>query len=443
METSIEQDPAPAFAPPMRISTPFFVTLAGVGLVMFCVSFGRSFWPAITGMIFYGVSLIWLLAQTLRRLVAKQWVPAVTNSLCLLLCLGPGFMAATGVASILRFFRSEDGFAKGLTIPAGLEISEPLPEIRGAPGETEDSFQKAILAASFVPPTSDPCVAPSASSLRALAFNDRPLLMQYLALSPAWRVFEQNGVLCATRRWRIGRMWLWNMHGYYSPHSVGRWTGGPLSSFQVRTTIGLDGKPWASGQGLLWMEEGTSAQPVRLDKRWAFDSHIAIRCGGVALELFEQSQGPERRLTKAALRELETEFKALLDRKDSVRTLLPVDSVRPGTPLLKLYNASQPGMYDTEIWVNPGESGLVYLKAYEVTRGTRLSARDLRKYSNERTGWSEDPNELFYSNGNVTIYEGDWGQPYAARFELWFIPDSGQGERKLLERVFKIEGWQR
>ncbi len=35
------------------------------------------------------------------------------------------------------------------------------------------------------------------------------------------------------------------------------------------------------------------------------------------------------------------------------------------------------------------------------------------------------------------------GQPYAARFELWFVPDSGQGERKLLERIFKIEGWQR
>ena len=32
---------------------------------------------------------------------------------------------------------------------------------------------------------------------------------------------------------------------------------------------------------------------------------------------------------------------------------------------------------------------------------------------------------------------------YAARFEVWFVPDSGRPERKLMERVFRIEGWQR
>ena len=41
------------------------------------------------------------------------------------------------------------------------------------------------------------------------------------------------------------------------------------------------------------------------------------------------------------------------------------------------------------------------------------------------------------------IGEGDWGKYYAARFEVWFDPDSGAPERKLLEKNFKIEGWQR
>ena len=41
------------------------------------------------------------------------------------------------------------------------------------------------------------------------------------------------------------------------------------------------------------------------------------------------------------------------------------------------------------------------------------------------------------------ISEGDWDKPYAARFEVWFKPDSDETERKLAERVFKIEGWQR
>jgi len=28
-------------------------------------------------------------------------------------------------------------------------------------------------------------------------------------------------------------------------------------------------------------------------------------------------------------------------------------------------------------------------------------------------------------------------------FELWFVPDSRGKERKLIEKIFKIEGWQR
>lgn len=365
---------------------------------------------------------------------------ATRSGLCLVMCL----MMFGGI-SLAGFFRSEDGFSKDLTIPPNVQAAEPLPEPVHARGDSEDCFQKAMLEAWSVPPTSDPCVVPSLPSLRILASEHRPLLMRYLATSPAWRLFKQRDVLCATRRWRIGQMWLWNLHGYYSSHDMHQWsTEGIASSFQLRTTIGLDNKPWASPvRGVIWLEEGTSPQPVRLDKRWAYDSRVVVRCGDVVTELFEQAAGPERRFTKATLRELEMEFKALLDRQESFFTLLPVDSIRHGAPVLNLYKGIQPGIYEVEAWVNPGEPGQVYLKAFEVTRGTRLSASGLCEYSNERMGWSDDPNELFYSNANVTIYEGDWGQPYAARFELWFMPDSGRAARKLLERVFKIEGWQR
>jgi hypothetical protein len=49
----------------------------------------------------------------------------------------------------------------------------------------------------------------------------------------------------------------------------------------------------------------------------------------------------------------------------------------------------------------------------------------------------------FSNNGTITIYEGDWGKPYAARFEVWFKGNEDQRERKLMEKVYKIEGWQR
>jgi hypothetical protein len=114
-----------------------------------------------------------------------------------------------------------------------------------------------------------------------------------------------------------------------------------------------------------------------------------------------------------------------------------------GSATFELYNSFQPGIYDSHVWANPGEPGMVYLKAFEITRDYQLSKSRLSRDSNERIGWSDDPNELFASKTHFTIREGDWGQPYAARFELWFVPDSGAPERKLLEKNFKIEGWMR
>jgi hypothetical protein len=81
--------------------------------------------------------------------------------------------------------------------------------------------------------------------------------------------------------------------------------------------------------------------------------------------------------------------------------------------------------------------------AFEVTQEIPLSVDRLKERSNEWGGWSDDPGELFLSNTHFTIYEGDWGKPYAARFEVWFAPDAGGSDRKLMEKVFKIEGWQR
>ena len=103
----------------------------------------------------------------------------------------------------------------------------------------------------------------------------------------------------------------------------------------------------------------------------------------------------------------------------------------------------QPGIYVVAYSLNPGEPGSVYLKAFEVTKGTPLSIDRLRSKSETRMTWSTDTAQRFGAQAGFTIYEGDWGKPYAARFEVWFNPDSGKTERKLAERIFKIEGWQR
>ena len=99
-------------------------------------------------------------------------------------------------------------------------------------------------------------------------------------------------------------------------------------------------------------------------------------------------------------------------------------------------------MYDAHGWINPGKAGFVYLKVFNVQTGARLSQDDIRKDSNELTGWSPDSTELFYYNTGILIAEGDPGRSYSARFELWFHPDDGTAEIKLVETTRKVRAFE-
>jgi hypothetical protein len=174
-------------------------------------------------------------------------------------------------------------------------------------------------------------------------------------------------------------------------------------------------------------------------------SYVTFDAGGVLVELFEQGEGAERRMTKTAIAELEREFLAVVAAEDwdAAVALLPGGAIERGEGRIELMNSSQPGIYNATVRCNPGEAGRVFLKAFEVTREYRLSEDRIKRRTNEWTGWSDDAAELFFAEMHFTIYEGDWGQHYAARIEVWFEPDSGEDERKLLEEVFRVEGWMR
>ena len=107
-------------------------------------------------------------------------------------------------------------------------------------------------------------------------------------------------------------------------------------------------------------------------------------------------------------------------------------------PDFALAASAQGGIYEYKATVSTEEDGAVYLKAYEVTRNSplsvgRLKARTLEKVEKGSRTVGKD----------FTIYEGDWGKYYAARLEIWFIPANGGPERKLKEKVFKVDGWMR
>lgn len=120
-----------------------------------------------------------------------------------------------------------------------------------------------------------------------------------------------------------------------------------------------------------------------------------------------------------------------------------ISNVHKKTTDFQLYNSFQPGLYEYDFWTSKIDSGTIYIKAYEVTQNYALSTQRLPQSSSVKI---YNPTDSIVKVGTInhfTIYEGDWGKPYAARFEVWFKPSVGGQERKIFERNFKIEGWMR
>jgi len=393
-------------------------------------------------LILFALSLLGILFASVWNLFKKHWGKGIVNLLMLPLL----FIASVFGFSLFMFGPSDDKFADHLSIPDDIEISEPLDWQVEFQDGSEDTFQSRLLTSLLTPGNQDPSVNADVFSLVKLHKNESDILRRYLATSPSWRLFQEKGDLFTTRRWMIGSFWRYSLHGYYIRHNPYFIFNPNLPDFQSRFTLGFSGKPWskASFKSTQMQQDQTKQLKLSVGNRMN-QSHCVITAGQLIVEIFEQSKAKERRLTKAALVHVEEELRPLTMAPEwsTIQRILPSGAARRGEPTISLRNALQPGIYDSEIWVNPGEPGMIYLKAYEITREYRLSADRLKERSNEWVGWSNDTSQLFFSNTHFTIYEGDWGKPYAARFEVWFVPDSGGPERKLIEKVFKIEGWQR
>ena len=95
-----------------------------------------------------------------------------------------------------------------------------------------------------------------------------------------------------------------------------------------------------------------------------------------------------------------------------------------------------------EAWVNPGEPGQVVLRAYEVTTGKCAFGREVELKSESENAWSVVRTEKFlYYHPHLRVFlRGRENVFYAVRFEVWFKPRSGQPERKLIERVYRVCG---
>ena len=99
------------------------------------------------------------------------------------------------------------------------------------------------------------------------------------------------------------------------------------------------------------------------------------------------------------------------------------------------------GGYNFYMWHKPIEKGDIYIKAFELTQKVRLSEWKLsNRTKNTITKLS---NEYQLYQGSTVIDEGTFENFYPTRFELWFKSEKSDIEKKLTEKSYLIDGWDR
>ena len=118
-----------------------------------------------------------------------------------------------------------------------------------------------------------------------------------------------------------------------------------------------------------------------------------------------------------------------------------VDSLNNKT-YLQIWNDVQGGLYKYDFYYGSLEQGEVFLRCYEVTSNIPLSEDWLIEQSRVKISPQKQFGKVV-NKQSFTIYEGDWDDYYAARIEVWFKSTETNKERKLLEKVYRVEGWMR
>ncbi len=119
----------------------------------------------------------------------------------------------------------------------------------------------------------------------------------------------------------------------------------------------------------------------------------------------------------------------------------PVDSLNNQT-YLKIWNDIQGGLYKYDFYYGSLGRGEIFLRCYEVTSNMALSEDRLIEESRVKVSPQNQFGQVV-NKQSFTIYEGDWDDYYAARIEVWFKNAETNQESKLLEKVYRVEGWMR
>lgn len=311
-------------------------------------------------------------------------------------------------------------------VPDGLDVR--VPESAGRELYIEDPILDTLRAAA--PGSEGRAELDTRMPVLASIGRDLAEVERRLARSPVWRVYEEHGRRFAIRMLPGFRGYVATLNGSFYEHALPHTS--PLPEFRFRLRMELGADPSARIQSVRVPVGSSVPVPVEPGTRGFPTSHIAIQHGDVLVEIYEESRAGDRGLTRVALAEVE---RALSPAGTSAVQAAP--STEPDFLLRRMGG----GRYELEAWVNPREPGAVEVRAFEFSTNTRLSREPIAQRSRVRVEATVGESR-FPTRTEFTIYEGNGGDDYAARIELWFTPDVGR-PRKLLERVYRVEGWMR
>lgn len=437
-----------------RPTAPFWTFVTCLAFTVFSHMSGslliRNAFAVLTPFAFVGISV-----ALLCNLIKKRWGASAGIFCSLIVATGLALMVVPLVSVRRPVQNYQDTFGKDIVIPPDLQMAEPLSEKSKILSSASDP-EGAVLVNLY----SEKDTWPEGVTLRTdihvldmFTGERRNLLLRHLATSAKWFLSEEyvSKKVRAHRRFSREGRWINSLNGYYDCRHL-NWRLDLNEGCQMRIALWPDGPPAYRGRTQAKVGSGDIKLKVRKSNSFIgfgfdfFESHLILESAGLTVEIQEDAATEKRPFTVLALSQIETELTALMEsslaaEKGFDRSLMPPESIKSGEPEISIFGDK--GTYHVYAYVNPRERGTVYLKAFEHTKNTPLSVTGIQQESKEYVGWSPDLGEQFFYNTNITIGEGDWGTFYPARFELWFVPQSGEPEKKLIEKIFKIEGWQR
>lgn len=119
----------------------------------------------------------------------------------------------------------------------------------------------------------------------------------------------------------------------------------------------------------------------------------------------------------------------------------PIDSTATNT-WLQIWNGFQGGIYMYDFHHPAIEEGEIFLRCYEATENIPLSPERISHASRVTVPSTKSFSKLVKGQSFI-IYSGDCSDYYAARIEVWHKDAKTGKERKLMEKVYCVEGWQR